>query len=57
MIILVACNFVFYFEKNNIFKNFIKFQFKKNATILRNANLNKNIQLPATTAFINLIIN
>ena len=56
MIILVACNFVFYFEKNNILKNFIKFQFKKNATILRNANLNKNIQLLATTAFKNLII-
>lgn len=48
MIILVACNFVFYFEKNNIFKDLYLLNFNlKNVTILRNANLNKNIQLSA----------
>ncbi|WP_086235598.1 CDP-glycerol glycerophosphotransferase family protein [Campylobacter devanensis] len=53
---MIACNLIFYFEKHEAYKDThpLKFKFQENITILPNSNLNKNIQLSAATAFINL---
>lgn len=53
---MVACNLIFYFEKHEAYKDThpLKFKFQENITILPNSNLNKNIQLSAATAFVNL---
>lgn len=53
---MVACNLIFYFEKHETYKDThpLKFKFQENITILPNSNLNKNIQLSAATAFVNL---
>ncbi|WP_141031753.1 glycosyltransferase family A protein, partial [Campylobacter sp. P0085] len=53
---MIACNLIFYFEKHEAYKDThpLKFKFQENITILPNSNLNKNIQLSAATAFVNL---
>lgn len=53
---MIACNLIFYFDKHETYKDThpLKFKFQENITILPNSNLNKNIQLSAATAFVNL---
>ena len=53
---MIGCNFIYYYEANNIFKDThpLKFKFEKESNILLNQALNKNIQLSAATAFFKL---
>lgn len=55
-ICMVGSNVVFYYEKNNIFKDThpLRFKFEREATLLQNYFLNKFVQLSAATAFFRL---
>uniref|UniRef100_UPI0009311FFF CDP-glycerol glycerophosphotransferase family protein n=1 Tax=Campylobacter coli TaxID=195 RepID=UPI0009311FFF len=50
---MIGCNYIFWYENNNIFKDThpLKFKFEKENNILLNRALNVNIQLSAATAF------
>lgn len=50
---MIGCNLIYYYEANNIFKDThpLKFKFEKEKNIIKNAQLDKNIQLATNSAF------